>query len=156
MKKLRKILAPTDLSDASLAGVRYAIVLAHDQGAELIVYHVIAVADEWFPKHPEYAPVHDLVEQKKRALDSYLTQNFSDFRGLVEIRQRVELGIPDRNIIEMAQREAADMIVMSTQGRTGIDHFLLGSVSERVLNQAPCPVLVVPQPDRRSAEAQAA
>jgi len=67
-----------------------------------------------------------------------LRQNFASFSGLVEIRQKVELGHPSVNIVEIAQREGVDMIVMSTHGRTGIDHMLMGSVAEKVVARAPC------------------
>ena len=57
------------------------------------------------------------------------------------------LGEPpyNKNIVEVAAREGVDMIVMSTHGRTGLDHFLLGSVAEKVLARAPCPVLILSQ-----------
>jgi len=65
MKKLQRILAPTDLSETSAAGVRYALELAHADGAEVILLHVIGVAEEWFagPKHSE--PVRELLRQRR-------------------------------------------------------------------------------------------
>lgn len=156
MKKMKKILAPTDLSETSGVGVRYALEMAHADGAELILVHVVAVADEWFgaPKHA--GPVRDLLEAETRRLDLFLREKFSDFAGLVEVRQKVELGHPALNIVEMAEREEADLIVMSTHGRTGLDHMLMGSVTEKVVARAPCPVLTIPPSGRASGKAKAA
>jgi nucleotide-binding universal stress UspA family protein len=64
--------------------------------------------------------------------------------NLVEVRQKVELGTAYSNITDLAEREAVDMIIMSTHGRTGLDHILLGSVTEKVIAHAPCPVLAIP------------
>jgi nucleotide-binding universal stress UspA family protein len=156
MKKLQRILAPTDLSETSAAGVRYALELAQAEGAEVILFHVIGVAEEWFaaPKHSE--PVRELLEAETHRLDRFLRQNFTSFSGLVEIRQKVELGHPSVNIVEIAEREGVDMIVMSTHGRTGIDHMLMGSVAEKVVARAPCPVLTIPPPGRAGGKTRAA
>jgi nucleotide-binding universal stress UspA family protein len=156
MKQIKKILAPTDLSETSAAGVRYALEMAHSEGAEVILLHVIGVAKEWFaaPKHA--GPVRELLDAETRRLDRFLRQKFAEFAGLVEIRQKVELGHAPVNIVEIAKRENVDMIVMSTHGRTGIDHMLMGSVTEKVVARAPCPVLTIPPPPRPEAKSKAA
>ena len=64
----------------------------------------------------------------------------------VTARAVVRAGVPWREIVHLAAEEHADMIVMGTQGRTGLEHLLLGSVAERVVRTAPCPVLTV-RPD---------
>jgi nucleotide-binding universal stress UspA family protein len=71
--------------------------------------------------------------------------------NVVEVRQKIELGNPYSNIADLAEREAVDLIVMSTHGRTGLDHILLGSVTEKVIAHAPCPVLAIPAPKRHVA-----
>lgn len=156
MKDLHKILAPTDLSETSAAGVRYALEMAHAEGAEVILFHVIGVAEDWFaaPKHAE--PVRELLEVESRRLDQFLRGHFANFAGLVEIRQKVELGHPAVNIVEIAAREGVDMIVISTHGRTGIDHMIMGSVTEKVIARAPCPVLTIPPAERAGGKAKAA
>ena len=62
------------------------------------------------------------------------------------VRQEVGVGTPYKRIVEKAQQEGIDMIVMSTHGRTGLAHMLIGSVTERVLRRAPCPIIAVPTP----------
>ena len=144
MDKIKKILAPTDLSEASRAGVRSAINLARSQGAEVIVYHVIAIAEDWTGRHEEFTPVRGLLDEHKRLLDEFLRRSFPDMFPEVTIRQEVELGSPYKNIVDKASTEDVDLIVMSTHGRTGLAHMLMGSVTEKVVGHSRCPVLSVP------------
>jgi nucleotide-binding universal stress UspA family protein len=148
MKKIRKILAPTDLSDLSCVGVRYAMEMARDLSAEVIVLNVVPVGEDWVP--PKSGDVRELMASEVAALDRFLADKLGDELNLVEIRKRVEFGAAMTNIVEMAEREKADMIVMSTHGRTGLNHILLGSVAEKVVARAACPVLVIPATDRKN------
>ena len=145
MGRMKKILAPTDFSDLSKLGIRYALETARDISAEVIVYHAVDVGTEWKTMRTELRPSHDALESNRRVLDKFLRDHFADCIDLVEVRQVVEFGAPHKNIVEMAEQENVDMIVMSTHGRTGIDHVILGSVTEKVVARAPCPVLVVPR-----------
>ncbi|MDH3444669.1 MAG: universal stress protein [Deltaproteobacteria bacterium] len=156
MKNFKKILAPTDLSEVSALGVRQALDIAHANGAEVIIYHVVAVSDEWFAGHEHQDPVRDLLSLETRRLDRFLREKFPEFTGLVEIIQKVELGHPAVNIVEVAKREDVDLIVISTHGRTGIGHMLLGSVTEKVVARASCPVLTIPAAGRAGSKAKAA
>ena len=149
--EIRKILAPTDLSKLSLAGVRYALELARDSGAEVIVYHVVSYdeitrtqrgSDEDTTDFASRSP-QQLLERHHQALKSFLEESCSDLLPLIAAREKVELGKPDKNIIEQAAKEAADLIVISTHGRTGLSHMLLGSVTEKVVREAICPVLSI-------------
>jgi nucleotide-binding universal stress UspA family protein len=152
MNKVNKILVPTDLSILSQVGVRHALELAQSQGAEVILYHVIAIADDWLARHDEFSPVAGLVEEQERLLDKFTKQKFADFADKVKIRQIVELGVPHKRIVEKAEEEGADLIVMSTHGRTGFDHMLIGSVTEKVVARASCPVLSIrPSADEKAA-----
>jgi universal stress protein A len=156
MEKVKRILAPTDFSDLSRAGLGYALEMARNLNAEVIVQHVIPVGEDWFSQHKEFSPVRNLLAEQQRLLDQFLRDNFAESINLVEIRQKVEVGVPHANIVDMAAREEVDMIVMSTHGRTGLRHMLLGSVTEKVVSRASCPVLVIPAIDRKKAIAQAA
>jgi len=156
MSKIKKILAATDYSDLSCVGLRYAFEAAHESGAELIVLHVIDMSNDWFGKHENFGPVRTLVAEQTEFLDKFLREKFAEFMNLVEVRQKVELGAAHVNIAEMADREAVDMIILSTHGRTGLDHILLGSVTEKVIAHAHCPVLAIPAPGRHEAMSRAA
>src|SRR5262245_60965743 len=68
----------------------------------------------------------------------------------VEMTRRVVVGPPYREIVEVARAEQADLIVMATHGRTGLSHLFMGSVAERVVRAAPCPVLTI-RPTRGTA-----
>jgi nucleotide-binding universal stress UspA family protein len=153
METVKKILAPTDLSELSSVGLRYALEMGHSRGAEVIVYYVIDLGDQWAVKREESGPVREMLERHSRMLNTFLREKFPEELKLTEARQVVELGGAAGNIVEKAEREGVDIIVMSTHGRTGIDHLLIGSVSEKVIGRSPCPVLVVPAHGRNIARA---
>jgi len=162
MERLKKILAPTDLSELSKAGVRYALEMAASEGSEVIIYHVIgheeaapsfySTTDEDNSPFIDYRPVTEILEERKGVLTTFVRENFGPALRNVTIRAEVEVGRPYKRIVEKADEEKVDMIVMSTHGRTGLLHMLLGSVTEKVVRLARCPVLSV----RPTALAQAA
>jgi nucleotide-binding universal stress UspA family protein len=127
--------------------------MAWESGAEVIVYHVIDCSLNWHNGDLQYARNRDFLENCHRVLDKFLVDSFGD---LVQVRKVVEFGTPHKSITEAASREGADMIVMSTYGRTGIDHFMLGSTAEKVVARASCPVLVIPRRGREETTAKAA
>jgi len=140
MNRIKKILAPTDLSDLSQTGVRYALEMANSQeGAEVIVYHVIGY-EEAAP-HDEMFRAESLsswlLEDRKKFLAELLRNNYAELVTKVSARPEVEIGLPERRIVEKAVAEAVDMIVMCTHGRTGLLHLLIGSVTEKVVRWAP-------------------
>jgi len=166
MDKIKKILAPTDLSKLSQAGVRYAIEFAQAMGAEVTVYHVVSyneianyrgdVEDSAVPPYKLRAPDR-LVHKGEIALSRFIKYHFSDFTPRVKIREKVELGKAHQRIIEEANEEASDLIVISTHGRTGLSHMLMGSVTEKVVRTANCPVLSIrPQPEKKATQKVAA
>jgi nucleotide-binding universal stress UspA family protein len=143
---IRRILVPVDFSPTSDQALSYAAALAEEFGASLSLLHVID--DRWItgawpaevyvadlPKLREDL-VADMRQQIQKCLDS-LTDNGIKGTGDVLI------GVPSHVIIEQASTTGADLIVMGTHGRTGITHLLIGSVAERVIRHAPCPVFVV-------------
>ncbi|MBI2357828.1 MAG: universal stress protein [Deltaproteobacteria bacterium] len=143
MDGIKKILAPVDFSNVCKSGVRYALELGRAQGAEVIVYHVIGPAEAWLAKHDEFFSLAELVAEKKQQLAKFLAENFADIVSQVGIREVVDVGVPHSMIVEKAQQEEADIIVMSTFGASGISHMTIGSVTEKVVGRAPCPVLTV-------------
>jgi nucleotide-binding universal stress UspA family protein len=148
MNKIRKILAPTDMSELSSVGVRYAVEMARELGAELIVFHVVPMSEDWFAGYERHGAVRNLLANEEKALDKFLVEKFADDMKLVEIHQKVQFGAANTSIVETAEGEGVDLIVMSTHGRTGLSHVLLGSVTERVVAHAPCPVLAIPSHGR--------
>lgn len=168
MNQIKRILAPTDLSVLSQVGVRYALDLAKALGAEVTVFYVInndeLIRSGGGPKQDEVGGstyksqrIVNIVERYQSALSRFLGTNFADMIPSVKVREKVEIGIPDKNIVDRAKAEQTDLIVISTHGRTGLSHVLLGSVTEKVVRNAPCPVISVnPQRDAGLARKAAA
>jgi nucleotide-binding universal stress UspA family protein len=151
---IRKILAPTDLSELSREGVRYALAAARDLDAEVTIYHVVT-ADEMrklgdrlkghaFPTGGFPNFLKSYMHTYKATLAQFVEQNFSDLVPLVKADEKVELGSPDRNIVERAKTDGVDLIIMATHGRDGLSRMFMGSVTEQVIRNAPCPVLAIP------------
>lgn len=149
MNKVKRILAPTDYSELSNVGLRRAFEMARDLSAELIVLHVVSMGENWFGHSEVNRAVRDLMAEQEKFLDRFLRDKFADEMNLVEVRQKVEIGNSYLNIAECAERENVDMIVLATHGRTGLDHILLGSVTEKVIAHAPCAVMAVPSIKRK-------
>jgi nucleotide-binding universal stress UspA family protein len=137
MDMLKTILAPTDFSDLSAQGVRYACKLAQEVGAEVIVFNVATVDES------NAVDKRDIAQHKMR-LNEFVTGNLADAGTGVNMRQAVEGGQPFGAIVDCAEKEKVDLIVMSSHGRTGLSRMLIGSVTDKILRGAPCPVLVVP------------
>jgi nucleotide-binding universal stress UspA family protein len=143
MKKVEKILAPTDLSEISRIGLSYAFDLARGWGAELTVYHVTDAAEL---ANYKSASLQELIDKRGKALSQHLNEHFAELLPLVELRTKVDVGSAADNILAEAEREGSDLIVMSTHGRTGFAHMLMGSVTEYVVRNARCPVFSVHPP----------
>ena len=152
MKDVKKILAPTDLSKLSLTGIRYAFSLAQSFNAEVTVYHVINRDEimqfsEQLRRFGNQIAIGqhtvDVLEESQDALSHFLRDNITDLLPLVKVQTKVEMGLAYKNIVERARDDGADLIVMSTHGRTGFSHVLLGSVTEKVVRTAPCPVVSI-------------
>ncbi len=145
MIELKKILVPTDFSDYSKFALKYACELAGRFEADLHVLHVlqdlVAMVPEpgmAFPLPGDY--MAELKESSERALSKLIdSAELSDTNVVRETRE----GPPFLEIIRYAKENNIDLIVMGTHGRTGLAHALLGSVAEKVVRKAPCPVLTV-------------
>ena len=160
MFQIKRILAPTDLSELSQDGIRAALEIAKFQGAEITIYHVIELEDVFrdrFPPHPERSSLVELIEERRKLLAHFVEENFTDLILDLKILQAVDVGVPYRKILDRTADEHTDLIVMSTHGRTGLLHGLIGSVAEIVVRLASCPVLTVhPAKRQHKVETQAA
>ena len=141
--RLKKILAPTDLSELSLPAVRYALELGLEQNAEVMIYHVLSEDGDWFEKDTRLDPASALLPREKELLHDFIAKNFADIVDRVNIVEAVEPGIPYSKIVAEAAENEVDLIVMSTHGRTGIKQVMLGSVTAQVVAHADCPVLSI-------------
>lgn len=140
-RTISRIMVPTDFSPDSAEALEYAIALAKQLKADLILAHVI----EPFPYNlVEGMAFSDYGERLTPPVQRLLNhQSKRAIKEKIPVKTRLIEGAPFREIIKMAKRERADLIVMGTHGRTGIDHLLAGSVAEKVVRLSPCPVLTV-------------
>ncbi|HTY53645.1 MAG TPA: universal stress protein [Candidatus Binataceae bacterium] len=138
---IRKILSPIDFGENSLNALDVAAEFARQASATVVVLHVVSLM-----LTPDEMPVELYREQEAQAKDKLNQIVAAQLKGL-ESEIIVHVGDPAKIIVEAAETLGADLIVMATHGRTGISRVLMGSVTERVLRDAPCPVLTVRRPD---------
>lgn len=145
MIRLKKILIPTDFSVCSEAAVLHGFELAHSFDATVHLLHVVEDPNTmaWTQGFP--LPVVGMLEQFQDESRRRLLASVPDAdRGRVVIA--CPIASPVAEILRYAAEEAIDLIVMGTHGRGFVAHALIGSVAERVVRRAPCPVLTVRQP----------
>jgi nucleotide-binding universal stress UspA family protein len=142
MKPFAKILVPIDFSRHSNEALATAADLARRYGASITLLHVVdTVPLQVFPDSAEGLPYEAAMREVASALDTMKDELASQGVAHVDVQQR--RGHPPTEILELARSYGSDLIVMGTLGRTGITHWLLGSVAERVVRTAPCSVLTV-------------
>lgn len=134
------ILVPTDGSEPADAAVDHAVDLAASSGATL---HALSVVDSTAYASLDVSSEQVLDSLESRAGEATKTIAETAADAGVDSVTEVSVGSPHDQITEYADAVEADLIVMGTHGRTGLDRFLLGSVTERVVRAAPCPVLTV-------------
>lgn len=151
-KPIRRILVPVDFSPCSRSALEYAAMLATRFGASIDVLHV------WEP--PAYVPIDTALATIGTGPPQTLVQiahaeATEDLQALIsrlgkpeggEVGGRIASGDPVDVIVKTASSVPYDLIVMGTHGRSGVRHLLMGSVAERVLRRAPCPVLTFRDP----------
>ncbi len=153
MTFIKNILVPTDLSLLSARGLVYAGSLAKAVGAEVTACHVVRT-DE-FVSHARLlesrfatAKVEEqlshLVERHRQLLHDFVNRHLLASIPDVGVKEIVELGDPNRLIVDWVKKNSIDLIVMSTHGRSGLPRMMLGSVTEKILRNAHCPVLAIP------------
>jgi nucleotide-binding universal stress UspA family protein len=151
MSKPKRILCPVDFSEFSVRAYRYALSLACHYQAQLFVQHIVEL---W--RHPciNFAPSVQLLDDSCRRILVHGEEQLQEFvksHTRCDIRPECVVqqgGIASDFILSFALKRETDMIVMGTHGRRGFDRLMLGSVTERVVREAPCPVLAVCSPSR--------
>jgi nucleotide-binding universal stress UspA family protein len=137
----KRILAPVDFDASSLEGLDLAAQLARHDDATVFVLHIVPV-DIDVSGMPQYVDLIKRQEEIDRAkLGAIVKQHLPD----VKYETLDEMGPPASVIVEVASRLAIDLIVMVTHGRRGLARLVEGSIAEKVLRHAPCPVLAVRQ-----------
>jgi len=144
-----RILVPTDGSECADSAVEHAIDIARQYDAEL---HVLSVVDARDVSHSAPAISIEQVEQTLRERAESVVEEVAaraEEAG-VSVVTAVEPGLPDDAVVEYADEHDCDLIVMGTHGRTGLERYLLGSVTERTVRRSTVPVLTVRQTESES------
>jgi nucleotide-binding universal stress UspA family protein len=144
--ELKRVLCPVDFSDNARHALDYAESLAASHGAEVRLVHIIqadVLAMATDPMLPEFDSrvLEDYSQACTRQLEEW-TQQSKERCGL-DVDSEARTGSAFIEVITAARAWEADLIVMGTHGRSGIAHMMMGSVAEKVVRKAPCPVLVV-------------
>lgn len=142
-----KIIYGTDFSPGSHHGLKYAVSLARDTGAKLLIVHVEEPpaaygGGEWYYGIPDFD--HESVAS---VLEKVVPED-----PQVAYEHRLVTGDPARRLVELAEEEHADLIVVGTHGRTGLSRLLMGSVAEEVVRRANCPVFTFKLPSETAVE----
>lgn len=149
MQGFRKILVPVDFSDHSARALEAAMALARTFGAELHLLHCYQINVGAISPYGIVLP-----ESFERDVREAALTRLAEWRDKVSaegipVEEHITPQFPSEAIVQKAEELPADLIVMGTRGLTGLKHVLLGSVAERTLRLAPCPVLTVKEPEKR-------
>jgi len=150
MIAIKTILCPTDFSEPSREGLKYAIELATLFSADLCLTNIVPAIPP-LPTNPNFVfeipeyerGLHADAEHKLREMIERIPKS-------LKVRTVIGHGEPGAEIVRIAEDERADLIVIATTGMTGFRHFLFGSVAEKVVRLAACPVLTVRAPVARA------
>jgi nucleotide-binding universal stress UspA family protein len=150
MLNLKKILYPTDFSEYSLAALPYAVGLAQQNDAELYCLYVVEIPQEEYltseymvPLNVPHVPEDKILRNARARMDRFIADKVS---GIDKVTSRVLVGVPFVEIIRYARDQSIDLIVIGTHGHSALAAMLLGTVAEKVVRKAPCPVLTVRHP----------
>jgi nucleotide-binding universal stress UspA family protein len=145
MIALKRILVPYDFSETSAAAVRYAVALARNFGAQLYFLHVGDRAQTQFETEFPIGLEGALADaDRERLLRIVTPQEKSELNPEFAVRP----GTPAAEVVRYAKDQDIDLIVMGTHGRGFVGHVVMGSVAEKVVRTAPCPVLTVRNPNQ--------
>jgi universal stress protein A len=148
-ESFKKIMVTTDFSEAADHAVNHAFRMAADNGAEVLLCHVIETIVAPNPLYAYYYPSEllspEIRERAERDAREALLERTPKDGPLAQVPYRTVVvhGMPAEEIMRAADEQKVDLIVIATHGHTGLKHLFMGSVAERVIRHVRCPVLVV-------------
>lgn len=147
MKKFSTILFAHDFSEGSEDAFDYALTLANQFSAKLLIVHVINEPVDlrgFYVPHISFENLEkEIADGAEKMMDRFCSENLTGFE---KFEKFVISGVPYEEIVRKADESGADLIIMGTHGRKGVDHLLFGSTAERVVRNAACPVMTVRTP----------
>jgi nucleotide-binding universal stress UspA family protein len=138
----KKILFPTDGSKFSEKAINHVLFIAKNSGAEILALSVIET------NFSIGLPADDTINSINKLLRKEAEKNLKEVKELGEVHDSVKIstkiveGSPADSILEIAEKESIDLIIMGSSGKTGFNRFLIGSVADKVVKNASCAVLV--------------
>ena len=143
MATLQKIVCALDLSEHSKLVAEYATMLAKMSGASIVAVYAAPTLTQYtgfhVPPNTIDSFVGEIVSGAEKAMTDFVTEHFPE----VQVKAEVVVGYAAEEILSLAENEDADLIVMGTHGRKGIDRILFGSVAEKVVKNSSRPVLTI-------------
>lgn len=147
MISIKNILCPVDYSVYSEMALKYAIEFAEKYRAKLYLMHVLDIR-VYDINDPDLYDVNIVDEETIAKLRERLLRCVTeDTKGRIPVEAIIIQGVPFAEIIKASKEHKIDLIVIGTHGRTGISHAIMGSVAEKVVRKAPCPVLTIRHPE---------
>ena len=147
MKLFKFIMFCTDFSEGADRAFDVALELAKTNGARLFLMHVIPPIVSPSPAFEEFVPNYSSIEFTEEVMNSSqekIVETYgSRLDGYTNFEVRIDNGYPSNRIVDFAEKNDVDLIVMGSQGLTGLAHVFFGSTAEKVVRKAPCTVMCV-------------
>jgi nucleotide-binding universal stress UspA family protein len=143
---VRRVMVPIDFSDASKRALEHARELALTYGAEIVAMH--AIEEVVLPMAYGMAPKQVDAEAVRPNVEAALANLLAEHVGVEHARAEIRVGYPPQEILDAITDESIDWVVMGTHGRQGLNRLLMGSVAERIVRHASCPVLTLQENSR--------
>lgn len=147
MKKFSTILFANDFSEGSENAFDYALSLVKQFSAKLLIVHVINEPVDlrgFYVPHISFENLEkEITDGAEKMMERFCSEHLD---GIEKFEKYIITGIPYEEIVKKADESGADLIIMGTHGRKGVDHLLFGSTAERVVRNAGCPVMTVRLP----------
>ncbi len=143
MIEMKKIICALDLSEHSKVVAEYATSYAKLSGASIIAVYAAPTLTQYSGFHVPPNTIDSFVGEIVSGAETAMAEFISQYFPGVEVRSEVVVGYAAEEIVALATAEEADLIVMGTHGRTGIDRVLFGSVAEKIVKTSPMPVLTI-------------
>jgi len=148
MRKIQKILFPIDFAENFETFLPWVSTFVDKFGATLYVVFVAQDLSEFSSFYVPHASIQGFQEEALAAAQKKMAAAVQEsFKKFPKIESRVAVGAPAAKILELAEKEKIDLIIMGTHGRKGLERTIFGSVADKIVIGAPCPVLPV-RPDK--------